>query len=133
MKGIMDLPGEKCDNSNKKDYAAACADTGILKCEDSNLQAVAEGETILHIETWNGVKKDVSVKIDMIPVEDGTFVINGTGEVTIICKAWGGVEKSVSLQVVDKSQGYLTGLLVVGAVGGGSLLVVRKRRKKRRG
>lgn len=145
---------------------------------------MAEGETILHIETWNGVKKDVPVKVDIIPVEDieiedkteylssntvdksaeillsakvspdnatyqdvewsssdenilsveeGQFVIHGTGEVTLSCKAQGGVERNVSLQVVDKSQSYLTGLLVVGVVGGGSLLVVRKRRKKRRG
>ena len=58
------------DNSNKKNYTAACADSDILTCKDSNLQAVAEGETILHIETWNGVKKDVPVKVDIIPVKD---------------------------------------------------------------
>lgn len=172
------------DNSNKKNYTVACADSDILKCEDSNLEAVAEGETILHIETWNGVKKDVPVKVDIIPVEDieiedkteylssntidksteivlsakvspgnatyqdvewsssdenilsvedGQFVIHGTGEVTLSCKAQGGVERSISLQVVDRSQNYLTGLLAAGVVGGGSVLVVRKRRKKRRG
>ncbi|MDE6980366.1 MAG: Ig-like domain-containing protein, partial [Lachnospiraceae bacterium] len=58
------------ENSNKKNYTAACADSDILTCKDSNLQAVAEGETILHIETWNGVKKDVPVKVDIIPVKD---------------------------------------------------------------
>ena len=57
------------DNSNKKNYTVACEDGDILKCENSSLQAIAEGVTTLHIETWNGIRKDIPVKVEIIPVE----------------------------------------------------------------
>ena len=57
------------ENSNNKEFKVSCDDEGILKYSESSVQAILEGETILHIETWNGIKKDIPVKIDILPVE----------------------------------------------------------------
>lgn len=45
-------------------------DDKILKINDSYIQGISEGKTTLHIETWNGIKKDIPVKVDIIPVEN---------------------------------------------------------------
>lgn len=56
-------------DANNKDFGVACEDEEVLACSDLSLQALSEGETILHIETWNGIKKDIPVKVDIIPVD----------------------------------------------------------------
>lgn len=55
-------------NANNPEYSLAYDDE-FLQCSDSKLHAMREGETTLHIETWNGIEKDVSVMIDRIPVQ----------------------------------------------------------------
>ena len=57
-------------NANNKQYSVTCDNDEILKCSNSELTAIMEGNTELHIETWNGIKKDIAVKIDIIPAED---------------------------------------------------------------
>lgn len=57
------------NNANNKELKISCDDENILKYSQSSVEAVSEGETILHIETWNGIKKDIPVKVDIIPVE----------------------------------------------------------------
>lgn len=57
------------ESANNKEFMVSCDDERILKYSQSSIQAISEGETTLHIETWNGIKKDIPVKIDIIPVE----------------------------------------------------------------
>ena len=57
------------DNANNKNFDVYCDNENILKYSESSIQAVSEGETILHIETWNGITKDIPVKVNIIPVE----------------------------------------------------------------
>lgn len=56
-------------NSNNKNFKLSY-DNKIIKIEDSYIQGVSEGKTTLHIETWNGIKKDIPIKVDIIPVEN---------------------------------------------------------------
>jgi hypothetical protein len=55
-------------NANNQEYSVDYDDE-FLQFTDSKLYAVKEGETTLHIETWNGMKKDVAVVIDRVPVQ----------------------------------------------------------------
>lgn len=57
------------DNSNNKEFTVQCDNEDILEYSNSWLTAKSEGETTLHIETWNGIKKDIPVKVDIIPIE----------------------------------------------------------------
>lgn len=57
------------ENSNNKKCSLKYDDDGIVEYSDDYLKAIAEGETMLHIETWNGISKDIPIKIDIIPVE----------------------------------------------------------------
>lgn len=41
-----------------------------MKYTENTIEALKEGKVTLHIETWNGVKKDIPVQIDIIPVEN---------------------------------------------------------------
>lgn len=61
------------ENVNNKEFKISCDNECILKYSESSLQAISEGKTVLHIETWNGIKKDISVNIDIIPVEKLLF------------------------------------------------------------
>lgn len=58
-------------NANNKDFKVYCDDEKMLEYSDvdSTLIAKSEGETTLHIETWNEIKKDIPVKVDIIPIE----------------------------------------------------------------
>lgn len=56
-------------NSNNKDFSVYCDDENILSYSEQSIQAISEGRTVLHVETWNGVKKDIPVKIDIIPID----------------------------------------------------------------
>ncbi len=55
-------------NANNPEYSLTYDDE-FLQCSDSELHAIREGRTTLHIETWNGIEKDVSVMIDRVPVQ----------------------------------------------------------------
>lgn len=72
------IVGDECDfqinilpeDANNKDFTVNCENENILSFNDSSLEAISEGETILHVETWNGIKKEIPVKVDIIPVEN---------------------------------------------------------------
>lgn len=57
-------------NANNKDFTVVSSDNEVLKYTENTIEAVKEGKVTLHIETWNGVKKDIPVQIDIIPVEN---------------------------------------------------------------
>lgn len=57
------------ENSNNKNFTVSCDNEKILKYSENKITAIKEGETSLIIETWNGVKKTIPVKVDIIPVE----------------------------------------------------------------
>lgn len=84
-KSVTLIVGEKEDfqinilpkNANHKEYTVTCDNDRILKYSNGFIQAVSEGETILHIETWNEIKQGVSVKVEIIPV-DGVEIIDLT-------------------------------------------------------
>lgn len=56
--------------SNNKDYIITSNNEEILKCSNNSLEAIKEGETSIYVETWNGIKKEVPVKIDIVSVEN---------------------------------------------------------------
>lgn len=56
-------------NANNKQYTIASDNKDVLQCKESKLEALKEGRATLHIETWNGIKKDIPVQVDIIPVE----------------------------------------------------------------
>lgn len=56
-------------DANNKEYFVSCDNDEILQCKQNDLYALKEGETIVHVETWNNIKKDIQVNIDMIPVK----------------------------------------------------------------
>lgn len=58
------------ENANNKEYSITCDNEEIFRYEDSAITAVKEGSASIHIETWNGIKKDIPIEIDIIPVED---------------------------------------------------------------
>lgn len=62
------------EDAGNKEYTITSDNEEIVKYSNGSLQALKEGTTTLHIETWNGVKKDVPVQIDIIPVEKVTIV-----------------------------------------------------------
>ena len=57
-------------NANNKDFTVSSSDNEVLKYIENTIKAVKEGKATLHIETWNGIKKDIPVQIDIIPVEN---------------------------------------------------------------
>lgn len=63
---IQVLP-EICNN---KDYIITSNDEEILKYSNNSLEAIKKGETSINIETWNGIKKEVPVKINIVSVEN---------------------------------------------------------------
>ena len=65
------------ENANNKEYTVTCDNDSVLKYSNGSIQAVFEGETVLHIETWNGIKRDVPVRVEIIPV-DGVEIIDST-------------------------------------------------------
>lgn len=75
---IVLIVGDECDfninilpeNANNKEFTVSCKNKEILNYKDSSLKALSEGDTILHIETWNGIEKDIPVKVDIVPVKN---------------------------------------------------------------
>ncbi|MCI8371977.1 MAG: Ig domain-containing protein [Lachnospiraceae bacterium] len=57
-------------DTNRKEYTIISDDEGIVKCSDSSISALNEGTATLSIETWNGIKKEIPVQIEAIPVKD---------------------------------------------------------------
>lgn len=57
-------------NANNKDFTVSSSDNEVLRYTENTIKAVKEGKATLHIETWNGIKKDIPVQIDIIPVEN---------------------------------------------------------------
>lgn len=57
-------------SANNKDFTVSSSDNEVLKYTENTIEAVKEGKATLHIETWNGVKKDILVQVDIIPVEN---------------------------------------------------------------
>lgn len=57
------------DNANNKDFTVTIEDESLLSYTDGCLNAIKEGITNIHVETWNSISKDIPVKIDIIPVE----------------------------------------------------------------
>lgn len=57
------------DNANNKAFSITCENEEYVAYTDFTLSAIKEGDTILHIETWNGTKKDIIIHVDFIPVE----------------------------------------------------------------
>lgn len=45
------------ENANNKDYFVSSDNKDILKYSNGTLIAIKEGNTKLHIETWNGIQK----------------------------------------------------------------------------
>lgn len=84
------------ENVNNKVFKISCDNECILKYSESSLQAISEGKTVLHIETWNCIKKDISVNIDIFPVEK--IEIKDTTNY-----AHGGVESSIKITVIDRN------------------------------
>ena len=57
------------ENTNNKNYTVLCDNEDILQYSDNKITAIKDGNTTLHIKTWNSVTKDIPVKVDIIPVE----------------------------------------------------------------
>lgn len=59
------------ENTNNKNYTILSNNQELLIVEKgSYLKALKEGSTSIHIETWNGISKDIPIQIDIIPVEN---------------------------------------------------------------
>lgn len=56
------------NNANNKKYFVESDDANIITCSDLLIQAIKEGDTTIHVETWNGITKDIPIHIDFIPV-----------------------------------------------------------------
>ena len=56
-------------DASNKDFSISCEDTKILQYSKPYLYAKDEGETTLHIKTWNGVIKDIPVEIETVHTE----------------------------------------------------------------
>lgn len=65
------------NNANSKNFDVYCDNENILQYSNSSIQAISEGETTLHIETWNGIIKDIPVTVNIIPVES-VNIVNST-------------------------------------------------------
>lgn len=57
-------------NAKNKDFDIICDDENIIQYKDGKITAAKVGTTYLHVETWNGVKKDIPVQVDIMPVEN---------------------------------------------------------------
>lgn len=66
------------ENSSNKEYTVSVENQEILEYSDNKITAIKEGSTDLHIETWNGIKKDIHVKVGIIPVEE-LEIMDATG------------------------------------------------------
>lgn len=55
---------------NNKEYMITSNNEEILKCSNNSLKAIKEGETSIYIETWNGIKKEIPVKVDIVLVQN---------------------------------------------------------------
>ena len=62
------------ENSNNKEYEITSDDEDIITCSSTELTALKEGITIIHIKTWNGISSDIQVNVGIIPVEKITIV-----------------------------------------------------------
>ena len=65
-------------NTNNKNFTVTCEDEDILQYSNNKVTAIKEGTTSLIIETWNGIKKIVPVKINKIPVESVEIIDSTT-------------------------------------------------------
>ena len=57
------------ENAQNKNFSITSNGQGILEISNQSIKALKEGNAIIHIETWNGISKDIPVQIDIIPVE----------------------------------------------------------------
>lgn len=57
------------ENANNKEYTVTVDNQEILEYSDNKIIAITEGSTDVHIETWNGIKKDIHVKVGIIPAD----------------------------------------------------------------
>lgn len=62
------------DNTNNKDFQVICDDENILKYSESSIEGISDGKTTLHIETWNGITKDIPVTVNIVPVENVNII-----------------------------------------------------------
>lgn len=56
--------------ANNKEFSINCDNEELLQYSGEKLNAIKEGNTVIHVETWNGIKKDIPIKIDIIPVDN---------------------------------------------------------------
>ena len=61
-------------DSKNKEYTVTCEDEDILKYCDGELQAVREGVTSVHVKTWNGIEEEITVQVDIVPVNTVTII-----------------------------------------------------------
>lgn len=61
-------------DSKNKEYTVTCEDEDILKYIDGELQAVREGVTSVHVKTWNGIEEEITVQVDIVPVNTVTII-----------------------------------------------------------
>lgn len=62
------------ENANRKEFTVVCDNEEVFRYEDDKIKALREGNGVLHIETWNGIRKAIPVKVEIIPVEAVTII-----------------------------------------------------------
>lgn len=58
------------EDAKEKDYQVLVDNEEIVSYAKGKINAKKEGETDLHIVTWNEITKDIHVKVDVVAVED---------------------------------------------------------------